>query len=150
MVPYRRDLSPIYCMTTLNCVNHALCFFCHTISPLTIVYTATGNELFYQYNTSKNYSPGYAMIDFATEKNSSATGQKKLHLRHGNNGSTTYNLSYDSLGNLSTIKAGTNTLASYTYNSYNGKLLTTTYGNGYTVTNVYDKLDRLYQIKYSV
>ncbi len=124
--------------------------------------TVTGNKLLYQYNTSKNHSASYAMINSVTEETFSATGQKISFIDGNLTKQTDCDMtsaspsdkivtqsSYDSFGNLSTVKAGTNTLASYTYNSRNGKLTKTTYGNGYTVENVYDKLDRLSQIKYN-
>ena len=64
--------------------------------------------------------------------------------------STTYSFAYNSFGNASNIGiAGRPSLASYTYNSYNGKLKRTTYGNGFYVENDYDHLDRVVGIKYN-
>ena len=42
-----------------------------------------------------------------------------------------------------------NTLVSYTYNNYNGKLATMTYGNGTKVEYVYDELDRVAEVWYT-
>lgn len=64
--------------------------------------------------------------------------------------STTYNLAYDTFGNTTSIKAGSNTLISVTYNQRNGKLATTTYGNGLIVRYVYDELDRTSEVWYTV
>lgn len=63
--------------------------------------------------------------------------------------STEYTFEYNSFGSTTKISAGSNTLASYTYNSYNGKLNTLTYGNGDGVRYTYDELDRIKQIEYN-
>ena len=62
---------------------------------------------------------------------------------------TVYSFTYDNYGNTSQIKAGSNLLASYTYNSSNGKLNTLSYGNGVKVYYKYDELDRIEQILYN-
>ena len=64
---------------------------------------------------------------------------------------TTYYLTYDSFGNVSTITAGSSgtPLVSYAYADHNGKLTRTTYANGTYVENVYDALDRTVGIKYN-
>ena len=64
--------------------------------------------------------------------------------------STTYNLVYDTFGNTTSVKAGNNTLISSTYNSRNGKLATTTYGNGLVIRYVYDELDRTSEVWYTI
>lgn len=64
--------------------------------------------------------------------------------------STTYNLTYDTFGNTTSIKAGSNTIISSTYNSRNGKLATTAYGNGLIVSYVYDELDRTSEVWYTL
>ena len=63
--------------------------------------------------------------------------------------SSTYNFTYDGFGNTAQIGVGTRTLASYTYNSNNGKLNTLTYGNGDKVKYYYDVLDRVEEIWYN-
>ena len=64
---------------------------------------------------------------------------------------TTYNLTYDSFGNVSSITVGSSStpLVSYTYANNNGKLTRTDYANGTYVQNVYDDLDRTKEIKYN-
>ena len=64
--------------------------------------------------------------------------------------STTYTLSYNAFGNASSVKAGDNTLATYSYNSHNGKLNKVTYGNGYIEEYTYDDLENLSKIWYTV
>ena len=63
--------------------------------------------------------------------------------------SSTYEFTYDVYGNSSQIKAGSKTLASYTYNANNGKLKKLTYGNGTFVEYEYDDLDRISGICYN-
>ena len=63
--------------------------------------------------------------------------------------STVYTFNYDVFGNQSSIRAGDNTLATYTYNQNNGKLNKITYGNGYSVEYVYDRLENLIEIWYN-
>ena len=63
--------------------------------------------------------------------------------------STTYNFTYDTFGNSKSVKVGTSTLASYTYNNYNGKMASMTYGNGTKVEYVYDELDRVAEVWYT-
>jgi len=62
--------------------------------------------------------------------------------------STTYTFVYDAFGNTTSISAGSNQLAGYTYNAYNGKLATMSYGNGASVKYDYDTLDRVEKIWY--
>ena len=64
--------------------------------------------------------------------------------------STVYNFTYDMFGNTTEVNAGNNTLASYTYNPYNGKLNTLTYGNGTSVKYLYDAIDRVSEICYNI
>ena len=64
--------------------------------------------------------------------------------------STTYNLSYDVFGNNTKVQAGNNTIITATYNSRNGKVASKTYGNGLVVRYVYDELDRISEIWYTI
>ena len=63
--------------------------------------------------------------------------------------STTYTFSYDNFGNTTSTSVGSQELASYTYNSYNGKIKKIEYGNGFVVRYVYDKLDNLSEVWYT-
>lgn len=54
----------------------------------------------------------------------------------------TYHFTYDSFGNMLTLKVGGRTLATYTYNSQNGLLSEQAYGNGDKVSFTYDNLGR--------
>ena len=63
--------------------------------------------------------------------------------------STTYSFSYDVFGNATSVNAGNNELAEYTYNQRNGKLNKTTYGNGFVVEYVYNDVELLTEIWYT-
>lgn len=63
--------------------------------------------------------------------------------------STLYTFTYDSFGNAKTVKAGTNTLATYSYNQNNGKLISVTYGNSFSENYVYNDLELLSEIWYT-
>ena len=64
-------------------------------------------------------------------------------------GTTEYTLTYDIFGNMLSVKAGENTLATYTYSGNNGKLQRLEYGNGDFETYEYDHLDRLVKVYYN-
>ncbi|MBO7303798.1 MAG: hypothetical protein J6V09_01055, partial [Clostridia bacterium] len=63
---------------------------------------------------------------------------------------TTYTFFYDSFGNSTSVKAGNNTIASYEYNEYNGKLKKLTYANGLVEEYVYNALEMLEEVWYTV
>ena len=63
---------------------------------------------------------------------------------------TGYTLQHDPFGNLKSVKAGNQTLASYIYGSYNGKIQRITYGNGNYEEYTYDHLDRVKTVKYNL
>ena len=61
----------------------------------------------------------------------------------------TYILSYSTFGDLAAVAVGTQQLASYVHNVRTGAVETMTYGNGDTVTYLYNELDRLETVKYN-
>ena len=54
-----------------------------------------------------------------------------------------YNFGYDSLGNNTTVNVGNQNLITNNYDTRTGKLLSSTYGNGQTVSDGYDNLNRV-------
>ncbi|MBQ7047567.1 MAG: RHS repeat protein, partial [Clostridia bacterium] len=121
---------------------------------LNYVQNANGARTHYDYDGKDRLTAIFNDVDKdgvkdTTEENVVYTYNTQNQLTSINNGSTTYTFTYNGFGNVTSIKAGSYTLASYTYNSKNGKLVSTSYGNGFTVTNVYDQLDRLVQVKYN-
>ena len=63
----------------------------------------------------------------------------------------TYNFTYDQYGNTSNVTIGDElTVVQYEYNMYNGKLKKVTYAGGYSERYVYDHLDNISEIWYTV
>ena len=62
---------------------------------------------------------------------------------------TRYSFTYDVYGNTTSVKAGSNTLAQYSYNANNGKLCKITYGNGFSEEYVYNEVELLSEIWYT-
>ncbi len=121
---------------------------------LNYVRNANGSRIDYIYDSKERLTGIFNDRDtdgVITEKETvSYTYDGKDRLTSINNGITTYTFTYDAYGNVTSVKAGSYTLASYEYNANNGKLTETSYGNGLTVTNIYDSLDRLVEVKYTV
>ncbi len=63
--------------------------------------------------------------------------------------STEYVFTYDSFGNQESVTAGDNTLATYEYNDYNGKINKIIYGNGLVVEYFYNNLENLEKVCYT-
>ncbi len=66
-----------------------------------------------------------------------------------NTATTAYTITYDIFGNMVSVSAGGNVLATYTYTAGNGKLTRMTYGNGEYEEYTYDNLDRLVKVTYN-
>ena len=66
-----------------------------------------------------------------------------------NTATTAYTITYDTFGNMVSVSAGGNVLATYTYTAGNGKLTRMTYGNGEYEDYTYDNLDRLVKVTYN-
>ena len=60
-----------------------------------------------------------------------------------------YSFTYDTLGRMTQVKAGSNTLVTNAYDSQTGNLAGTTYGNNQVLQFTYDTLDRLQGTKYN-
>ncbi len=61
---------------------------------------------------------------------------------------TEYEFFYDGFGNTDKVTIGDNEIVNYEYNSYNGKLHTINYANGFSVKYVYDELDNIKEVWY--
>mgnify|MGYP004468819933 CR=1 FL=1 len=64
-------------------------------------------------------------------------------------GTRKYSFVYDEFGNVLSTKFGTKTLMTNTYAPNNGKLTSSTYGNGTSINYVYDNLDRIVSLRYN-
>ena len=60
-----------------------------------------------------------------------------------------YSFVYDEFGNVLSTKFGTKTLMTNTYAPNNGKLTSSTYGNGASINYYYDNLDRIVSLRYN-
>lgn len=60
-----------------------------------------------------------------------------------------YNHTYDVFGNQLSVSVGNMALSTITYAPNNGKLTSSTYGNGATVNYFYDNLDRIVSLRYN-
>ena len=61
---------------------------------------------------------------------------------------TEYEFCYDGFGNTDNVTIGDNEIVNYEYNSYNGKLHTINYANGFSVKYVYDEVDNIKEVWY--
>ena len=96
------------------------------------------------YSASLNDYYGVSGEEQAVYTYNSANQLEKI-----NSSTTEYSFTYDGFGNTTSVKAGDYILATYTYNTKNGKLASMTYGNGTVVTYSYDALDRVEKISYN-
>ena len=60
-----------------------------------------------------------------------------------------YNHTYDVFGNQLSVSVGNMPLSTNTYAPNNGKLTSSTYGNGTSINYVYDNLDRIVSLRYN-
>lgn len=66
-----------------------------------------------------------------------------------NTDTTEYTFTYDNFGNSTSVSAGNNTLATYEYNSNNGKLKKINYGNGFSEEYVYNDIEKVAEVWYN-
>lgn len=115
------------------------------------------NGICYRYDEMGNLVtvlPAYYETDtsygeITTVENVSYTYNSKNLLSTITTKSTVYSFTYDKFGNPTSVKAGDNSIASYTYNGRNGKLNKVTYGNGFSVDYVYNDIELLKEIWYN-
>ena len=133
-------------------------------STTTYGYSSTNSKDLRVYNTTTGnskvnytYLPGSSTVSKITTNTTGINGSTKEHsvnYTYQNNRLTgithngfMYTLGYDLFGNRTTTKVGSRILSTNTYGANNGLLKTSTYGNGTTVENVYDRLDRITSVK---
>ena len=95
-------------------------------------------------------STGSVLYAATTEEEVEYTYNAKGQISQMDTKTTSYAYTYDDFGNTTSIKAGNSVLAQYQYDQFNGKLQTMTYGTGEIVRYVYNELDRIAQIWYTV
>jgi len=120
---------------------------------LTYVQNANSNRMAYMYDTNYRIYKIYndkdkdGAID-SNEEYVQYSYSSTNRLSGITNGTSSYTLTYDYYGNISSIAEGGVIIASYTYNNNNGKLIQVSHG-GMTETKIYDALDRISEIKYN-
>ena len=77
------------------------------------------------------------------------TYDEALRLSKINTATTEYTFTYDIFGNSTSVSAGNNTLATYEYNSNNGKLKKINYGNGFSEEYVYNDIEKVAEVWYN-
>ena len=77
------------------------------------------------------------------------TYDEALRLSKINTATTEYTFTYDNFGNSTSVSAGNNTLATYEYNSNNGKLKKINYGNGFSEEYEYGTLEKVEGVWYN-
>ena len=94
-----------------------------------------------------DYNTGYSEITDA--ENVNYTYNNQGYLSTVSTDSTTYTFTYDVYGNTNAVNIGSTAIASYEYNSGNGKLKRINYANGFSEEYVYNALEMLEEIWYN-
>jgi len=111
---------------------------------------ANGNRVYYEYDSNNDRQTEAYINGVVSAAYTYVNGTLSQITRTGNNNKTqNYFFEYDGFGNVTKVSIGTHTLVEYEYAPNNGNLLKTTYGNDTVIENIYDKLDRIVQIKYN-
>lgn len=117
----------------------------------------TGDGLAYTYDTLGNFSGVNPARYVSSSQYNTIMGEESVSYEYNANGllgsiatnSTAYTFNYDAFGNSSSVNIGSTALASYEYNTNNGKLKKINYGNGFSVEYVYNRLEMLSEIWYN-
>ena len=117
----------------------------------------TGEGLAYTYDTLGNLSGVNPARYVSSSQYNTIMGEESVSYEYNANGllgsiatnSTAYTFNYDAFGNSSSVNIGSTALASYEYNTNNGKLKKINYGNGFSVEYVYNRLEMLSEIWYT-
>ena len=106
---------------------------------------ANSNRTAYSYDDRDRVTTVYLDVDgdgvTDTTESSVAYLYSSGRLSGINTATTAYTVAYDDFGNMVSVSAGGNVLATYTYTAGNGKLQKLTYGNGDYEEYSYDTLD---------
>lgn len=108
---------------------------------------AEGNEIIYKYDGLGN------LINISSDNGNNThsntyTYENDLLTNIEHNG-INYQISYDEYGNQKNVKVDDANLITNTYESNNGNLIKSTYGNSQTVNYTYDRFDRITSKEYS-
>lgn len=123
-----------------------------TLDTVTSVIDPRGQSVSYTYDQNRRVKKTSAMVGSNTYTNSYTYTKDKLtqvkrNTSAASSGDVVYNFAYDGLGRPTTVKVGTQTLSTTSYNS-NGTVANVTYGNGGKVVNSYDAFKRVTGVRY--
>ncbi len=143
-----------YLLESINSLGSVTKYNYDTVTKLLkYVENANGKQTAYIYDTRDRVSSVYLDTDKDGVKDTYEYAVEYLYAQNRlssiNTATTQYTLMYDAFGNMLSIKAGDNTLATYTYSGNNGKLQRLEYGNGDFEAYEYDHLDRLIKVYYN-
>jgi YD repeat-containing protein len=146
---YSTDGSQLLSQTNANGQTTKYAYSSNT-RMLTATTDAAGTTYTSTYNANNDranmsYISGVVSVDYGYNKGLLSTIKRGGYLPGDTTTkkSQTYNIGYDSFGNMTSIAVGSRTLASYAYGSNNNNLQSMTYGNGTVVSYTYDNLDRV-------
>ena len=141
-----------YLLSTVNQLGKVTGYNYDNVTKL-LSYVENANSIRTAYVYDKHERTERVYLD-SDEDGIADTAEAQVAYLYANNrlsgidtATTDYTLTYDTFGNVLTIKAGNYTLATYEYAGNNGKLKKLTYGNGDYEEYVYDELERLVQTK---
>ncbi len=123
-----------------------------TLDTVTSVTDPRGQSVSYTYDQNRRVKKTSATVGSNTYTNSyTYTKDKLTQVKHNtssaSSGDVAYNFAYDGLGRPTTVKVGTQTLSTTSYNA-NGTVANVTYGNGGKVVNTYDAFKRVTGVRY--
>ena len=155
---YNSHIMGVTLKTADSLENYTQYFYSQNTGRLLATIYPEGDGVFYAYDHIGNLItvlPAYAVgtDNYASDYDSASvdyTYDATNRLKEIVTQSTRYTFVYDDFGNTTGISAGSNQLASYEYNAYNGKLSVLTYGNGLKVKYLYDDVDRVKEICYNI
>ena len=114
--------------------------------------TQNGVTVNYTYNsdgsTHSTYQSGVAALTYAYS-GGQLTQIDRKSFRNSTEQHQYLNLAYNAWGQQTTLKVGTQTLTTNTYEAHGGNLTKTTFSNGQYVDYTYDEFDRLTDVKYN-
>ena len=131
-----------------NVTNYSYTQSKGTLNSLTNAKNATTN---YTYNSNNDLltsvQTGSSSVGYTY------TNRRLSSLSHNTSSVSTddvvYSLAYNNFGTQTGISVGNQSLVTYTYESNNGDLTATTYGNGQTLMLTYDSLGRVSKLSYN-
>ncbi|MBE6579294.1 MAG: DNRLRE domain-containing protein [Ruminococcaceae bacterium] len=143
-----------YLETVKDSLNNTTTYSYDSVTKLLkFIEDANSNRTAYTYNDRQQIETIYLDADEDGVLDTTEASVEYLYAQNRLSGITTaktaYTLTYDVFGNLLSIKAGDNTLATYEYTAGNGKLTKLAYGNGDYEQYTYDHLDRLVKVVYN-